>query len=63
MLLQKYLFNNDIRHSIKLNAKIQKLIKNKKKIVQNRITRILFYVYLTQNVYLTIMNYIFLRIN
>lgn len=49
MLLQKYLFNNNIRHSIKLNAKIQKLIKNKKKIVQNRKTRKLFYAYLTQN--------------
>ena len=40
---------NKIRQSIKLNAKIQKLIKNKKKIVQNMKTRMLFYTYLTQN--------------
>ena len=32
---------NKIRQSIKLNAKIQKLIKNKKKIVQNMKTRML----------------------
>ena len=30
-------------------TKIQKLIKNKKKIVQNMKTRMLFYTYLTQN--------------
>lgn len=39
---------NNIRHSIKLNAKIQKLIKNKKKTAENNKTNVLFYVSLTQ---------------
>lgn len=39
---------NKIRPSIKLNAKIQKLIKNKKKTAENNKTNVLFYVSLTR---------------
>ena len=39
---------NKIRQSIKLNAKIQKLIKNKKKIAENNKANVLFYVSLTR---------------
>ena len=39
---------NKIRQSIKLNAKIQKLIKNKKKIAGNNKANVLFYVSLTR---------------
>ena len=39
---------NKIRETLKLNAKIQKLIKNKKKFAENNKANVLFYVSLTR---------------